>query len=230
MWLYSLNLAIDINNSYFRMIKCPLCSNNNSFIEVDGPDKRVYYKCNSCKLIFSDPSFYPSEEEERKRYLTHNNGIEYPGYVTFLNQAIHPALPYLKKGMQGLDFGCGPVPTLSVLLKREGYACEDYDPIFFPKLPHKKFDFIFATECFEHFFNPKKEINTIKSLLKPNGFLIVMTQNWETENAFSSWNYADDITHVCFYHQDTFDYISKTYKLQFLENANDRVFILKNLL
>ncbi len=207
-----------------------MCSNTNSFAEVKGPDKRAYYKCKVCKLIFSDPYFYPSKEEERKRYLTHNNGIEYPGYVSFLNQAIEPALPYFEKGMQGLDFGCGPVPTLSVLLKREGYACDDYDPIFYPELPDKNYNFIFATECFEHFFHPKKDINTIKSLLKPNGLLIVMTQNWEDESAFSGWNYADDITHVCFYHLDTFDYISKTYDLQLLETANDRVFIFKNSL
>ncbi|MFO7656607.1 MAG: class I SAM-dependent methyltransferase [Bacteroidales bacterium] len=169
-----------------------------------------------------------SAKSEKKRYLTHNNGIQYKGYVDFLNQAIEPALPLLNKDMQGLDFGCGPTPTLSVILEQQGYKCDNYDPLFFPGLPEKKYDFIFATECFEHFFFPAKEIQLIKNLLKPGGILTIMTETWKSDEAFASWYYAKDSTHVSFFHNHTFGFIAEKFGFEAKECSNERVMILQN--
>ena len=134
-------------------------------------------------IILTDSLDFPTPGEEKETYLLHNNGIQYQGYVKFLNQAIELALPRLDNTMRGIDYGCGPVPTLSVILKEKGIDCRDYDPIFFPEMPAGPFDFVFATECFEHFFNPADEITRIGSLLKSGGLLVVMTHLWEIGRA-----------------------------------------------
>lgn len=90
----------------------------------------------------------------------HKNGREYPDYLNFLNQAIGQSLFDLDRGMRELDYGCGSVPALSVLLEERGMRCENYDP-FFPKLPGGPFDLIFSTGCFEHFFSPDKELRRL---------------------------------------------------------------------
>ena len=208
---------------------CPLCSDTKGFTTLKGPDTRVYLACSNCKLIFAEPKFLLSGTDEKARYLTHNNGIQYPGYVTFLNQAIEPTLPYLKQNSNGLDFGCGPTPTISLLLKQQGFNCDDYDPFFFPQLPDKVYDFVFATECFEHFYNPAKEIKTIYNLLKPDGILTIMTETWSTEEAFLTWYYVKDNTHVSFFHIDTFQYIAKTFGFEIIESGNARVIILRKM-
>ncbi len=209
------------------MESCPLCDNRGYLTAVGGPDHRSYRYCDSCKLIFTEPRFLPSREVEKNRYLSHNNGIQYRGYVNFLNRAIEPALPLLDKGMRGLDFGCGPAPTLSVILGQKGFTCDDYDPFFFPGIPAKDYDFIFATECFEHLFRPAVEIGLITDLLIPGGVLIVMTETWESFPAFAGWYYAKDITHVSFFHTGTFDYIAAEYGFDRLENNNDRVMLMR---
>ncbi|MBS0010446.1 MAG: class I SAM-dependent methyltransferase [Bacteroidales bacterium] len=209
------------------MVICPLCNNKESLKIIKGPDSRAYRECDQCRLIFTEARFLPSEESEKKRYLTHKNGIQYKGYVNFLNRAIEPALPFLNKDMRGLDFGCGPSPTLSVILEQKGLICDNYDIFFFPDLPREKYDFIFATECFEHFFFPAKEIQHIKSLLKANGILIIMTETWKSVKAFTNWYYARDFTHVSFFHIQTFDFIAQKFEFEILKCINERVVIMR---
>jgi SAM-dependent methyltransferase len=209
------------------MVACPLCFNKVNVEPLKGIDKKEYNYCNHCKLIFAVESDLLSLKDEKYRYLKHNNGIEYPGYVKFLNQAVEPAMNYLKPGMECLDYGCGPSPTLSILLQRMGYVCDDYDPLFFPLLPDKKYDVIFATECFEHFYYPEKELNTIKLHLKSTGYLILMTNLWDKLENFSSWHYANDDTHVTFYHNDTIKFIAERFGFYMKEIIDARVIILQ---
>lgn len=207
---------------------CPLCVKPTEFTEVPGPDERSYYLCGSCSLIFTDTTSHLSLAQEKKHYGTHENGIEHKGYVTFLNKAIKPALPFLKPGMVGLDYGCGPVPTLSLLLKESGYEVDDYDPNFFPELPEgKQYDFIFATECFEHFFFPAKDLQHLRKLLKEEGLLIVMTERWKDVKDFKRWYYAKDPTHVSFYHNNTFSSICSKFNFDQLFTDASRVVILQ---
>jgi hypothetical protein len=211
------------SNKILYMVICPLCFNKESFTVVDGPDSRAYRECRKCRLIFTETRNLPTGKSDKKRYLTHKNGIQYKGYVDFLNQAIEPALPFLNNDMQGLDFGCGPVPTLSEILDQEGFNCDNYDPIFFPEMPKKEYDFIFASECFEHFFFPAKEMQRIKNLLKPGGILIILTETWKSVEDFASWYYARDFTHVSFFHNHTFSYIAEKFGFEPMASFNGRV-------
>lgn len=210
------------------MTICPLCLNKGSFSQMNGQNRTIYFCCDKCKLVFASTSFLPTREEEENRYKQHQNGIEYPGYVQFLNQAIEPALPFLSEEMTGLDYGCGPNPTLSKLLEERNISCGNYDPIFFPDLPEGPFNFIFATECFEHFFFPAKELGQLKQLLKSDGILIIMTDLWTDRNQFSDWYYTSDFTHVTFFHADTFEFIADKFDFEVIYNDKKRVVILRN--
>jgi SAM-dependent methyltransferase len=212
------------------MLTCPLCKNISVVKTINGPDTRQYYLCDNCFLVFVPKKFFPNTTREKNRYLNHQNSIENKGYVDFLKLAIVPALKYLKPQSAGLDFGCGPLPVLSQLLAECNFKCDNYDPLFFPELNSQKcYNFIFATECFEHFFNPESEIKLLLKILKPGGHLVVMTERWETHEKFSTWTYARDETHVAFYHTKTFEYIAKRYQFETLFEDRKRVIILKKL-
>ena len=206
---------------------CPLCYSDSFHPEIEGPKGRLFHLCENCKLVFEEKSNRPNRDEEKDRYLEHNNSIHQKGYVKHLNQAIKPALKYLEPDFHGLDYGCGPTPTLNKLLEQEGFACVFYDPIFFPEYPLGTYNFIFATECFEHFFRPAHELQKLRDLLKSGGILVVMTQLWKNQNRFKSWRYAYDPTHVVFYHEQTFRFIAAHFGFEILKIEKNRVVIMQ---
>lgn len=206
---------------------CPLCKTPAPFTHIEGPKGRGYLLCQNCQLIFMERKFLPDPAAEKERYKAHENGPQDAGYVRFLNQAITPALPYLNANMRGLDFGCGPAPTLIGLLFAHGLQCENYDPYFFPDLPEGCFDFIFSTEVVEHFYQPDEELQRLNELLKPGGILTIMTEPWVSLEEFSEWHYAKDITHVSFYHAQTITYICARFGFEILNNASPRVTVLR---
>lgn len=195
--------------------------------EVKGIDRRRYYLCCNCYLIFVDRSFHLPPEEEKKRYDTHNNSIDDQGYVSFLNRLIEPMLPYLDLSMRGLDYGCGPGPTLSKILEGEGIECENYDPFFLDRPLVPPYDFIFATECFEHFHYPGKEIGQICSLLRNGDYLGVMTELWTDLDDFADWYYLKNSTHVSFFHKKTLKFLKSKFGLDLLQSDDRRVALFK---
>lgn len=209
------------------MPACPLCRDAGSFRATETPDRRSCLLCGRCRLIFVRPEFRPDRREEEARYRLHDSGPDNEGYLTFLRQAVEPALPYLAAGMHGLDFGCGPGPAIASLLEPDGIRCEKYDPFFFPDPPRGPFDFIFATECFEHFFSPAQEIARISRLLKPGAVLTVMTEKWTTPELFPRWHYAGDRTHVSFYHERTFTFICDRFGFSPLNSTGPRVMVMR---
>jgi hypothetical protein len=206
---------------------CPLCSSVGPFQILTSAIDIPYYLCDTCALIFMDRAFLPATETEKERYQTHENGPQHAGYVAFLNQAIAPTLRYLETGMRGLDYGCGPGPTIQPLLKNKGIHCENYDPFFYPEKPKGCFDFVFATEVIEHFSSPRQEFTRICNLLKPDGVFTIMTESWDDLTNFSHWYYTKDFTHISFYHAKTIDYICEVFGFIPLYRENSRVSVLK---
>ncbi len=206
---------------------CPLCGSPGPFADVPDMRKRTLRACPACRLVFAAPADLPSAEAERERYVKHRNGPADAGYVSFLRQALEPALPLLDPRMHGLDYGCGHTPTLHLLLKEAGLRCENYDPFFYPDWPAGSFDFLFATEVVEHFHRPAVEWPRMLSLLKPGGLLVVMTAPWEDLDAFRTWGYASDETHVVFYHRQSLEWIFARFGLDELDRANPRVWVLR---
>lgn len=205
---------------------CPLCNHQVRKLSFTFKD-RIFYHCSQCQLISVSENNLPTAEVEKSRYLLHQNDSQNEGYLHFLEQLWGPLQSFLQHGDVGLDYGCGPDPVLANLIITAGHYCDIYDPFFFPVLQDKQYDFITATECFEHFHYPSADINIICKHLKPQGILGIMTNTWCHLDTFPRWHYIRDLTHVSFYHNKTIDWIAKTYQLKLLYTDDQRVFILQ---
>ncbi len=199
----------------FDDLRCPLCAG--SVIEhLADVRQRRYVECRDCLLAFMTPEYRPTVQAEAEIYGLHENCPDDPHYRAFLDRLAQPLQDKLKPGARGLDFGCGPGPTLSVMLRERGYSMRDYDPIFanHPSLLEQHYDFICCTEVAEHFFAPAREFALLDRMLEPGAWLGVMTQ-WRLPDAnFASWQYHRDPTHVCFYQRDTLQWIADRWQWQ----------------
>jgi len=113
----------------------------------------------------------------------------------------------------GLDFGCGREPTLSVLFEEAGFPCANYDLHYFndPAVLETQYDFLTCSETMEHFQNPRKEFERFLRLVKPGGWIGIMTQLRDEAPSFEKWFYKDDATHVCFFSKQSFQWLEKRY-------------------
>jgi SAM-dependent methyltransferase len=207
---------------------CWLChSTADKITDVAEP---IYFHCPSCDLIFIDHNYLLSPENEKARYQLHNNTIENDGYVKYLKQFIDSAITPLNLNLKnGLDFGCGPTPVLSMLLSQNGIDMDWYDPFFYPdkKFINKKYDLITVTEVLEHVHNPEKIMALLKKHLKPKGILAIMTHFYTGQN-FKNWWYRQDKTHVCFYRAETFRWIEKHYNFNIILADNQSICVLQH--
>lgn len=188
---------------------CPLCGAVS--VEYYFQDKkRLYLQCGQCDLVFVDKSNQLSAEQEKSEYDLHQNIPDDPGYRKFLSRLYLPMLERLQKGAEGLDFGCGPGPTLPIMLTEAGFNMSQYDPYYFkdPSVLNRCYDFITATEVVEHLYEPGKVFRELWSMLPTGGCLGLMTKLLEDVNAFSNWHYKNDPSHVCFYSRVCFKNIA----------------------
>lgn len=207
---------------------CPLCSDSGAnFYHQDK--KRRFFECPQCYLVFAEPEAHLQAHDEKAIYNLHSNSPDDEGYRRFLSRVSSPLLEKLHQGpAQGLDFGCGPGPTLSVMLEEAGHQVALYDPYFSPDksvLEHS-YDFITCTEAIEHFNTPAKEWRLLLSILKPGGWLAIMTKLVIDAEAFSRWHYKNDPTHVSFFSRNTFMYLAKRDGLQ-LEFVGSDVILMR---
>ncbi|WP_366655486.1 class I SAM-dependent methyltransferase [Fodinicurvata sp. EGI_FJ10296] len=192
---------------------CPLCAvgSGRHFAEVNG---RRYLRCPNCLLTWLAPAQRPDADAELAEYGHHDNRPDDPGYRRFLNKAVEPlCLRLAEKGVaqaDGLDFGCGPGPTLSVMMDERGHRFVDFDPFFRPdgRLLKRRYDAIACTEVAEHFHDPTREFTLLDSLLVPGGVLAVMTSILYDDDAFAGWHYIRELSHVVFYRPETMVWIA----------------------
>ena len=188
--------------------KCPLCNNlSNIFYK----DTQTYYKCDVCCGIFVSSDDLPDEMSEKQRYELHDSDTEDEGYRKFVYPITSSILSDFSKDDCGLDFGAGTSTIISTILKQNGYKVADYDPYFHnnQELLTKQYDYISSCEVIEHFYNPYKEFKLLKSLLKPQAKLYLMTDIYDEKTDFASWYYKNDPTHVFLYTKETFTWIKK---------------------
>lgn len=152
-----------------------------------------------------EPSQLPGPEEELAHYRTHENDPGDPGYRAFLSRLADPLLKQLQPGLNGLDFGCGPGPALAQMMREAGHGMAVFDPFFAPdKRPlQTTYDFITCTEVVEHFHQPYIEFSRLNAILKPGGWLGIMTMFQTDDARFANWHYRKDPTHVVFYRETT---------------------------
>jgi hypothetical protein len=110
---------------------CPLCSSSDvhPFATVQG---REYIRCPRCLLTFMHHEHHLPPDQELAHYRCHRNDPSDAAYRKWLSQLTEPFVPLLAPGAQGLDYGSGPGPTLSIMLQEQGFDMNVYDPFFAP--------------------------------------------------------------------------------------------------
>ncbi|MDX1558264.1 MAG: class I SAM-dependent methyltransferase [Marinobacter sp.] len=163
-----------------------------------------------------DESCRLSPEQEREIYQLHDNDPSDPGYRKFLSKLTEPLLGRLPPGARGLDFGCGPGPALAHMLEAEGMVVSLYDPYFYPSTPvlAQTYDFITCTEVVEHLNAPAAVFRELDRMLRPGGWLGVMTCFQTDDDRFDNWHYRRDPTHVVFYRESTFELLANRFGWQ----------------
>ena len=118
---------------------CPLCLGDHTEQYFQKKGARDFYQCRICQLVFLDPQQRLNAQQEKAEYDLHNNQSDDKGYRQFLSRLQQPLMMSIKSGAKGLDFGCGPGPTLSLMLEEAGYAISLYDIFYHDKLIHHFF-------------------------------------------------------------------------------------------
>ncbi len=208
---------------------CPLCSSGISSKQIHA-FRRGYLTCPRCALVFMLPEYRLAASAEEARYLLHQNNRADSGYCQHLRRAIAPLTSLVTSGY-GLDFGCGPSHTASELLEEMGYTVTNYDPFFAPDQSalEYEYDFILCTEVAEHFHLPFHEFDRLHRMLKPGGWLALMTKLLERGQALTTWWYAKDPTHVSLYSQVSLDWISKRWSWT-MQCSSEDVYLLRKAL
>lgn len=191
---------------------CPVCgaATIEHFLNVRDRD---YWRCTDCAARFLAPTQRLSREDEHAHYLHHENEPDDPRYRRFLSKLSDPLLARLAPSSRGLDYGCGPGPALAAMLREAGHEVALYDPFFAPDPAplSETYDFVTCTEVAEHFHDPSAEFSRLRALLRPGGWLAVMTCFQTDDARFRDWHYRKDPTHVVFYREATFCHLARSW-------------------
>lgn len=211
-------------------VVCTLC--HSVATEFTRDKQRSYLKCSECELIFADPRASLAKTAEKEIYDLHQNDPNDEGYRRFLNLLIEPLLKRVPAGAEGLDFGCGPGPTLHLMLEDAGIHMALYDIFYYPdEAPlQRRYDLVTCTEVVEHFNAPAASWPILVNLLKERAWLAVMTSLFtrETPEAFLAWQYKNDPTHVSFYTPKTMQWLANHFGLE-CEILNQRVIFFRKI-
>lgn len=221
---------------------CTLCGNDSAVFFVQGKTHgqlREYWKCERCDCIFVPEQFHLSEKHEVERYEEHNNE-DATEYRQYLQRMVEPVIDLFRTTegsdiWQIIDYGAGPVPVLQRMMKEEGYQVEITDKYFSDEeTPNSRYDLVISTEVVEHFRKPNTDWDNLLLLVKPGGYVAVMTQLWQprlgqTKEDFLRWHYRGDPTHIIFYAEPTIEYIAEVFDLSivFFNKKNGTVIFQK---
>lgn len=209
---------------------CPLCCfDSGTRLTTKPAPGGSYLHCPRCDLIYATPAGILPPDQERERYLLHNNTPENRGYVEFLTGFLEEAVLPFSSGGRALEFGSGPGPVLAGLLEDRGFRVSVYDPFFYPResLLEERYHLITATEVMEHVSRARQTWRLLEELLLPGGVLAVMTHFHPGPQAFAQWWYHRDPTHIRFYSSRTLEWICHHMNLEILREDGFRTVTLK---
>ena len=188
---------------------CPLCASADG--ELWCADmRRSYQRCGNCRLIWVPPRFHLSMKAEKAEYDLHQNSPDDQDYRGFLSRLFDPMNRQIAANSHGLDFGCGPGPTLSVMFEEAGHDVDLYDPFYadVQNVLRRRYDFVTASEVVEHFRDPPTGLARLWQCVRDGGVLGIMTKRPTTQSTFANWHYKNDLTHVSFYSDETFCWLA----------------------
>jgi hypothetical protein len=78
-------------------------------------------------------------------------------------------------------------------------------------LDYWRCDFISCTEVAEHFHDPAAEFARLGRMLRPSGWLVMMTAFLNHDTDFAAWHYQRDPTRVVSYREQTFRWLAQSH-------------------
>ena len=209
---------------------CPLCAAPAHWLLDDR--KRSYWQCEKCLMVHVPKRWQLSAEQEKAEYDRHENHPDDPGYRRFLSRLAEPLLQRLPAASSGLDFGCGPGPALAVMLREHGHQVALHDLYYHPnpEALRQQWDFITATEVVEHLAAPREVLEQLWQCLKPGGWLGLMTKRVSNPEAFRTWHYKSDPTHISFFSEQSFRWLATRWQAELEVIGADVVLLRKPIL
>lgn len=202
--------------------RCPVCETI-TLVMFQTINEVPYHRCETCEATVMDESRWLGQLQEKAIYDLHDNNPEDEGYRRFLAKLTDPLLERLQPAATGLDFGCGPGPALAVMLREAGMDMALYDPFYFPErsVLERRYDFITCTEVVEHLHRPAESFRQLDGMLKPGGWLGVMTCFQTDDHRFANWHYRRDPTHIVFYREATMAWLARKHGWELTIPAKD---------
>lgn len=213
-------------------MNCHICDKTTASFHHEKTDITYYY-CKACQYIFKSPECYQDLSCQKERYNLHENDENDAGYQAYFQRFLDFVLPLVKQPKTALDFGCGRSSLLAAMLIKEGIACDYYDPIYHPEglQERKKYGLIVSTEVFEHLHQPREVFEALLERLEEGGYLALQTQFHSNDvEAFKTWYYHQDPTHIVFFTAHTFSVLCKKYGVEYIaDNGKNMVLMRKAL-
>ena len=210
-------------------MKCPLCSEECRTF-TDPTSMIDYWHCPDCELIGKFPEYHQEFKQQKQRYDLHQNNAESEGYRAYFRRFLDFVLPRIGTVDRALDFGSGSSSLLSDMLKEEGIACDRYDPIYYPdeRYSERSYGLIVSVEVFEHLHHPAKTFMQLVERLDPGGFLAIQTEFHKNDReAFLSWYYRMDPTHIVFFRPETFRRLCGLYGCRYLGDDGKNILLVQ---
>jgi SAM-dependent methyltransferase len=188
---------------------CPLCISPDCIVHAQI-GSRLFFRCNSCDLVFVPKEYHLTQAQEKARYMHHENTNDNPEYVNYLSSIFDNVLRFVPQPVSILDFGSGAEHVLTNIIRARGETCVAHDPLYGMTVEENdRFDIVVACEALEHLRDPRRDMDLIAHHVKPEGFVYVRTRLHDGVRDFSSWYYAKDPTHISFYCSKTMETIAK---------------------
>jgi len=183
---------------------CKLCLAS-ACVPAGRNKHKEFVHCPDCGLVFVPREFWVNEDEERARYAHHDNSLSNEGYVRFLGQVADVVAGLEPKPGRVLDFGSGDSAVLTSILRRRGFDCAAYDPIYGlgQAALRDQYDTVVVCEVIEHLRDLRADLALLKECLAPGGRVVVRTQVYPSVATIPTWWYARDATHINFFGKQT---------------------------
>ncbi len=178
----------------------------------------MYYECRACKHLNAVKSPSAVAYESRQYFEVVDYGWENRNVRIVQLWKVICRLPYLGIDNETtiLDFGCGK-GRLVCDLTAAGFNAYGYDP--FVRDAHSSrvmhdlsevqkalavIDVIFLIEVIEHIEQPYELMNTLKSILRRGGLILISTEVYHPQRHEQSWYYLNpEAGHVSIYSQES---------------------------
>jgi SAM-dependent methyltransferase len=202
---------------------CPLCF----FAQCKHVGQgfgRNYYYCPHCELVHVPQSEHVCKEREKQEYDLHENNEASQSYCRYLGAVADEIATIELEKPKVLDFGSCEEFVLTKLLRQRGYDCTPYDPLYDLSLPiiPVKYDIVVLCEVIEHLRKLREELKLVKSLLNKGGVLYIRTQFYGQVEEVKSWWYANDVTHINFFNEESLRYVAQLLDGQLYEHDGKR--------